>query len=192
MSLVRAGSRRIAVAAATLALAVVPFTASGVAAEDVTSILPADVVAKVIALHDAEDAASAGFADHEALIAQIEAADEAGLAAIIASMEAWDVSEAELHAALIEVHDLLESGESDIEALYDADEDGTCNDAIEAALLLESVEDIIRHNIIEALSAGELEDAHGHLEDLDDIDADEELSAALEGFEVACGFAAAA
>ena len=185
-------ARRTTVAAATLALAIVPVFASGAAAEDVTSLLPAEVVAKVVALHDAEDAASAGFGDHEALIAQIEAADEAGIAEIIAAMEAWDVSEKELHAALIEVHDLLEAGEADIEAMYGADEDGICNDAIEAALLLETVEDLIRHNIIEALQTGELEDAHGHLEDLDDIDNDAALVEALEGFEAACGFVAAA
>lgn len=192
MSLVRTGARRVALAAATLSLAIVPVVSSGAAAEDVTPILPAELVAKVVALHDAEDAASAGFGDHEALIAQIEAADEAGIAALIAAMEAWDVSEEELHAALIEVHDLLEAGEADLEALYAADEDGICNDAIEAALLLETVEDLIRHNIIEALGTGELEDAHGHLEDLDDIDSDEGLAMALEGFETACGFVPAA
>lgn len=192
MSLLSTTTRRVTVAAATLSLAVVPVFASGAAAEDVTSVLPAELVAKVVALHDAEDAADANFGDHEALIAQIEAADEAGLAAIIALMEAWDVAETELHAALMEVHDALEAAEADIEALYGADEEGTCHDAIEAALLLETVEDLIRHNVIEALQAGELDDAHGHLEDLDDIDSDAGLMEALEGFEAACGFVAAA
>ncbi|MFO1541474.1 MAG: hypothetical protein ACKOTZ_13705 [Chloroflexota bacterium] len=176
------GARRGVALAVGLALAAVPFISSSVAAEDATEIIGADHVAAIMAAHEAEEGHEARLDDHEALVAEIMAADEAGLAAIIAELTAWDEDHHALHALLEEAHD-------DVQAAL---VDGECHDALEAALIMDHVEEVIRTNIIEALTAGTLEDAHGHLEDYDEIHHEPFLDAAQHGWLVACGFEAAA
>jgi hypothetical protein len=182
MSIVSRGARRAAVLAATLALAAVPFVSTGVSAEDATEIIGADHVAAILAAHEAEEGHEVMFDDHEAIVEQIMSADEAGLAAILAELQAWDEDHHALNALLIEAHD-------DVAATL---VDGECHDALEAVLITDAVEEIIRTNIIEALTEGTLEDAHGHLEDYDEIHHSEELDAAQHAWMTACGIMAAA
>jgi len=176
------GARRGVALAVGLALAAVPFISSGVAAEDAAGVIGADHVAAILAAHEAEEGHEALLDDHEALVERIMAADEAGLAEILAELTAWDEDHHALHLLLEEAHD-------DVQAAL---EDGECHDALEAALIMDTVEEIVRTNIIESLTEGTLEDAHGHLEDYDELHHDAELDAAQNGWMVACGLMAAA
>lgn len=180
MSVRTTGARRGVALAVGLALAAVPFVSSGVAAEDASEVIGADHVAAIMAAHAEEETHEARLDDHEALVAEIMAADEAGLAAIIAELTAWDEDHHALHLLLEEAHD-------DVAATL---VDGECHDALEAVLIMDTVEEIVRTNIIESLTEGTLEDAHGHLEDYDELHHDPELDAAQHGWLVACGFEA--
>ena len=188
MSLLGSGVRRVSFAAATLSLAVVPLLSSGAAAEDVSSMVPADLVAKVVAADTAEDGFSDGFSDAEAFKARVESADAAGLEALIGEIDDWDATERALYEGLGEIHDLLADGE--------------CRDAIENAMIVENIEDLIRHNLVEALRSDDPMDAQAHIEDLEAIggyheqEMQDEMGMSwgdmLEGWLAACGFEPAA